>query len=84
MQYHEASMGQVLGKLSTVEINCRIECDVLTDFLRSLDNYFRVLLLSGGLKLPFQKQTCDTARRLSLFLSINYKKLGINLSIEIP
>ena len=41
--------------LSIVEVNCRQECDVLTHFLRNLDNYSRVLLLSGGLKLPFQE-----------------------------
>ena len=43
--------------LSIVEVNCRQECDVLTHFLRNLDNHSRVLLLSGGLKLPLQKHT---------------------------
>ena len=44
------------GKLlSVAEVNCRQEWDVLTHFLRNLDNFPRVLLLSGGLKLPFQK-----------------------------
>ena len=41
--------------LSIVEVNCRQECDILTHFSRNLDNYSRVLLLSGGLKLPFLK-----------------------------
>ena len=41
--------------LSIAEVNCRQECDVLTHFLRNLANYSRVLLLSGGLKLLFQK-----------------------------
>ena len=58
--------------LSLVEVNCRQECDVLTHFLRNLDNYSRVLLLSGGLKLPFQKHTCDTVRR---FISVSVHKL---------
>ena len=58
--------------LSIVEVNCRQECDVLTHFLRNLDNYSRVLLLSGGLKLPFQKHTCDTVRR---FISVSVHKL---------
>ena len=40
--------------LSIVEVNCRQECNILTHFLRNLDNYSRILLLSGGLKLPFQ------------------------------
>ena len=61
------------GKLlSIVEANCRQECDVLTYFLRNLDNYSRALLLSGGLKLPFQKHTCDTVRR---FISVSVDKL---------
>ena len=58
--------------LSIAEGNCRPECDVLTHFLRSLDNYSRVLLLSGGLRLPFQKHTCDTVRR---FISGSVHKL---------
>ena len=58
--------------LSIVEVNCRQECDILTHFLRNLDNYSRVLLLSGGLKLPFQKHTCDTVRR---FISVSVHKL---------
>ena len=66
-------MEQVLGKiLSVVEVNCRQECDVLTRLLRNLDNYSRVLLLSGGLKLPFQKHTFDTVRR---FISVSVHKL---------
>ena len=58
--------------LSIVEVNCRQECDVLTHFLRNLDNCSRVLLLSGGLKLLFQKQTCDTVR---CFMSVSVHKL---------
>ena len=58
--------------LSIVEINCRQEWDTLIHFLRSLDNYSRVLLLSGGLKLPYQKHTCDTVRR---FISVSVDKL---------
>ena len=58
--------------LSTVEVNCRQECDVLTRFLRNLNNYSRVLLQSAGLKLPFQKHTCDTFRR---FISVSVHKL---------
>ena len=67
-------MEQVLGKilLSTVEVNCRQECDVLIHFLRNLNNYSRVLSLSGGLKLPFQKHICDTVRR---FISVSVHKL---------
>ena len=57
---------------SIVEANCRQECDVLTYFSRNLDNYSRALLLSGGLKLPFQKHTCDTVRR---FISVSVQKL---------
>ena len=56
----ESSVSKFCEKLlSIAEVNCRQECDVLTHFLRNLDNYSRVLLLSGGLKLPFQKHTCD-------------------------
>ena len=58
--------------LSIVEVNCRQECDVLAQFLRNLDNYSRVLLLSGGLELPFLKHTCDTVRR---FISVSVHKL---------
>ena len=58
--------------LSIVEVNCRQECDVLAHFLRNLDNYSRVLLLSGGLKLPFLKHTCDTVRR---FILVSVHKL---------
>ena len=58
--------------LSIVEVNCRQECDVLAHLLRNLDNYSRVLLLSGGLKLPFLKHTCDTVRR---FISVSVHKL---------
>ena len=64
--------------LSIVEVNCRQECDVLTNCLRNLDNYSRVLILSGGLKLPFQKHTCQTDV-VSLFLSINYIKSETDL-----
>ena len=75
---------KVWEKLSSiVEVNCRQECDVLTHFLGNLDNYFRVLLLSGGLKLPFQKHTRDTGV-LSQFSSINYIKLGKDLLPEVP
>ena len=58
--------------LSIVEVNCRQECDVLAHFLRNLDNYSRVLLLSNCLKLPFLKHTCDTVRR---FISVSVHKL---------
>ena len=58
--------------LSIVEVNCRQECSVHTHFLRNLDNYSRVLLLSAGLKLPVLKRTCDTARR---FISVSVHKL---------
>ena len=58
--------------LSIVEVNYRQECNVLTHFLRNLDNYSRVLLLPGGLKLPSQKHTCDTVRR---FISVSFHKL---------
>ena len=58
--------------LSIVKVNCRQECDVLTHFLRNLNNYSILLLLSGDLKLPFQKHTCDTARR---FISVSVQKL---------
>ena len=57
---------------SVVEVNCRQECDILTHFLRNLDNYSRVLLLSGSLELPFQRHTCDTVRR---FISVSVHKL---------
>ena len=57
---------------SEMRLNCRQECDVLAHFLRNLDNYSRVLLLSGGLKLPFLKHTCDTVRR---FISVSVHKL---------
>ena len=69
-------MEQVLGNIIIyiVEVNCRQECDVLVHFLRNLDNYSRVLLLSGGLKLPFLKHTCDTVRRfISVFVHKLYK-----------
>ena len=55
--------------LSIAEVNCRQERDVLTHFLRNLDNFFRVLLLSGDLK---QKHTSDKVRR---FISVSVHKL---------
>ena len=71
---------------SVVEVNCRQECDILTHFLRNLDNYSRVLLLSGGLKLPFQIENTPVTQSdvSSLFLSINYIKLGTDLLPEVP
>ena len=45
-------------KLSSIaEVNRRQEWNGVTHFLKSLDNFFCVLFLSGGLKLPFQKHT---------------------------
>ena len=52
---------------SIVEVNCRQECDVLTHFIRNLDNYSRVLLLSGG-----HTVRRDTVRR---FISVSVHKL---------
>ena len=58
--------------LSIAEVHCRQKCDVLANVLRNLDDYSRILLLSGGLKLPFQKHTSDTVRR---FISVSVHKL---------
>ena len=72
------------GKLlSVVKVNCRQECDILTHFKRNLDNYSRVLLLSGGLKLPFQKHTCDTDV-FSLFLILYNLWTETDLLPEVP
>ena len=69
---------------SIVEVNFRQECDVLAYFLINLDNYSRVLLLSGSLKFPFQNSPVTQSDVLSQFPSINYIKLGTDLLPQVP
>ena len=40
---------------SLIETKASFEADVIINFLRSLDDHNKVLLLTGGLKLPFQR-----------------------------
>ena len=58
--------------LSAAEVHCKQEWDVLTHFLRNFDEFSRVLLLSDGLKLPFQKHISDPVRR---FISVSVHNL---------
>ena len=67
--------------LSIVEVNCKQDWDVLTHFLRNLDNFSRVMLLSGCLKHHTPVTQSDV---LSLFMSKNYIKSEIDFLPEVP
>ena len=58
---------------SFIETKATFEADVIINFLRNLDNHNKVLLLTGGLKLPFQRSTSVSIAR---FIMMSVHKLA--------
>ena len=59
------------SKLFTfIETKATFETDVIINFLRNLDDHSKVLLLTGGLKLPFQCFSVSIARFMCQFTSL--------------
>ena len=48
---------------SLIETKATIETDVIINFIRNLDDYNKVLLLIGGLKLHFQSSMSESIVR---------------------
>ena len=58
---------------SLIDTKATVEADVIINFLRNLDDHNNVLLLTGGLKLPFQHSTSVSIAR---FIMMSVHKLA--------
>ena len=57
---------------SLIETNATFEADVIINFLRNVDDHNKILLLTGGLRLPFQRSiSVSTAQ----FIMVSVHKL---------
>ena len=57
---------------SLIETKATFEADVIINFLRNIDEHNKVLLLTGGLKLPFQHSVSEP---ISRFIMVSVHKL---------
>ena len=57
---------------SLIETKATFEADVIINFFRNLDDHSKVLLLTGGLKLPFQRSMSVSIAR---FIMVSVHKL---------
>ena len=57
---------------SLIETKAPFEADIIINFLRNLDDHNNVLLLTVGLKLPFQRSTSVSIAR---FIMVSVHKL---------
>ena len=56
---------------SLIEINATFEAYVIIYFLRNLADHNKVLLLTGGLKLPFQCSMSESIARLCVIYGVS-------------
>ena len=57
---------------SLIETKVTFEADVVINFLRNLDDHNKVLLLTGGVKLPFQHSLSES---FAQFIMVSVHKL---------
>ena len=57
---------------SLIESKATFQADVIINFLRNLNDHNKVLLFTGGLKLPFQRSTSVSIAR---FITLSVQKL---------
>ena len=72
---------------SLIETKATFEADVIFNFLRNLDDHNKILLLTGGLKLPFQRSISVSIARfimVSVHKPVRIRERLVALGIITP